>query len=550
MRVHVDGGGPVVLRPEDFVAAGGEGSVYARDGVAYKVYAGRAPDPRALDALKAARHPGLVLPDRLLTDDTGAPVGFTMPLLVGYHPLVRLFARSFRDRHGLGPERMTHLVRRLRALVAAVHGAGFVIADLSETNAVVPPSLDDIALIDAASWQTPERPASAVTETIRDRHAPMGHFDTGTDWFAVAVLAFQLWIGIHPYRGRHPTLRGLDERMAADASAMDPAVVLPPACWPLDVIPPPWRAWLEATLEQGHRGAPPTTDGTAVHWVPAAIGAAPGLRLQRLRALDGPILHRAEHGGRALEATPHTAYLDGRPLRSLAGIRAVAWSPAGQPIVAGPAGLVHARTGTPVPLALHLDDLVGSGGALYARSGDRLVQIELIDLRVADGRAGRVLAAPRVLASVLPHATQLFPGLAVQRALGATWVGVLAPGSARLVRVPELDGHHVVDAAHRSGVAVLATTRRGTHHRFLLRFGPTTHDLRVEDDVAVPTVDFAVTDGGVLVYRPGDRIEVLHAAPGHSAVRRVSDPPGGLLTALDGGVGLVRGPEVYRVSMR
>ena len=57
-------------------------------------------------------------------------------------------------------------------------------------------------------------------DSVRDRHA--AGWNEGTDWFSFALVSFQMFVGIHPYKGKHPALKTLDERMAQNVSVLHP----------------------------------------------------------------------------------------------------------------------------------------------------------------------------------------------------------------------------------------------------------------------------------------------------------------------------------------
>ncbi|HHH30047.1 MAG TPA: hypothetical protein ENK57_17115 [Polyangiaceae bacterium] len=54
----------------------------------------------------------------------GKVVGYRMPFLADAEPLGRLFARSFKERHGLGPDRLVPVARELRDRVSLFPSAG------------------------------------------------------------------------------------------------------------------------------------------------------------------------------------------------------------------------------------------------------------------------------------------------------------------------------------------------------------------------------------------------------------------------------------------
>src|SRR5690606_19878348 len=145
--------------------------------------------------------------------------------------------------------------------VGNVHSAGIVIVDLNELNILVSKAIDQTFLIDVDSYQTAAYPATVIMPSVRDWSAKQ--FTELSDWFSYAVLAFQLFVGVHPYKGTHAQSAGIDKdkrlehRMRNNISAFRGDVSLPKCCYPFDAIPTVFRDWLKAVLDDGKRVAPP-----------------------------------------------------------------------------------------------------------------------------------------------------------------------------------------------------------------------------------------------------------------------------------------------------
>lgn len=122
MKVTVQGQGQVTLLQSDFVAAGGEGSIYCKGTTAYKIYA----DPKRMlplgkmTELAAITDIDVIKPDVVLLDTkSSSPVGYTMRFVPDTMPLCQVFTRAFREREGLDHATMLRLVQALQARVSA-----------------------------------------------------------------------------------------------------------------------------------------------------------------------------------------------------------------------------------------------------------------------------------------------------------------------------------------------------------------------------------------------------------------------------------------------
>ncbi|MCB9673899.1 MAG: hypothetical protein H6737_02220 [Alphaproteobacteria bacterium] len=553
-------GATLDLGTADFVAQGGQASVYARGGFAYKLFTdpGHAPGPAKLAALRALASHGLVAPDAEVCDEAGQRVGFRMPFLDGWHPLVRLFPRAYRQRHGLDAAAIGARVLELRGLVAHAHAHQALVVDLNEVNVLVAPDHVRLALIDVDSWQLPGFPATALAESVRDRHT--AGFSETTDWFAYAIVTFQLFTGIHPFRGQHPTAKTLDARMTANLSVFHPEVVVPPMV-DLDALPPTWRDWYEALFVYTER-TPPPDDLTAP--APRAPRALPGasVEVQPLFALPDPILGTASWDGRTWAWTRAGLY-EGRrrlgppppagalPFRAPDGIAfAVQVSDRNRAL---PMSAIHhdngeanfaglhlwLADGTPVATDLRATSLSAHRGMLHGLAGNALVELTLQRL------AGTPVLTARTAATVAPHATGIFRGVAVTSILGATWVSRLGPGTCHQERVPALEGEQVVDAVHAAGVTVLVTRGASGFTRHVL--GP---DGLTSAPTALPTAELLVLPTGVAIVPTETGLELFLAAHPTRGARAVTVDLPEVLLDLGGRPGFARDDTLFAVTLK
>ena len=559
MRVWVTDEGRVDLRREDFLAHGGEGRVYVRRGRAYKVYddPARALPEDKLAELARIRDPRVITPEQVVRKTKrGSVVGYRMPYLRDTEPLGRLFARSFKERHGLTPDRLVPLAGELRDRFASVHAAGALIVDANDLNFLVSSSFDVVYAIDADSYQTPGHPATAISPAIQDPATTTDGFSPGSDWFAYAVLAFQLFTGLHPYKGKHPRVTTFAERVARRVSAFDPDVRWPRAAIPPTVIPASLRAWLEAVLARGERCAPPRDLGAALALALAEdLDSTAHLDLVLLDDLGAHVRDVVAAAERWVLASDGI-YRDGRRVADPApsGAR-LAVSPRGRAVVVhtapdGHVELFDIQNRIALDTPLFADRVMQTRGRVYVQRGDKLMELTLRDV------GHHVVATSRLCASVLPHATRLFDGIAVQSLLGAIYVS-LFPTAGRHVqlRVPELDGQEVV-AAYADGL-VASIVHRDGHE---LRRAIVRADLGGAYDVATevahdadPLALVALPSGVAVRVRQDDRLELFGVRPGSSSRRQIDDPGIGTdwqLTAQDGRVLCSRAGRVYRVTVR
>ena len=560
-KYYVPGKGEVTLGKSDFIAQGGQGSVYVRNSVAYKIFT----DPQSmipvqkLNELASLSEPNIIRPLDLLLDHRNNPVGYTMRYVAGAYSLCQLFPRAFRDRNNLTPALVLKLVNQLQTGIEHIHNHGILIVDLNEMNFLTSRTFDEIYFIDVDSYHTPSFPAKVLMESVRDRHA--ARFTEESDWFSFAVVSFQMFVGIHPFKGSYPALQGctdkagmLDARMRANVSVLHTGVSVPASCLPFDSIPKAFYDWYWAVFEEGKRLAPPT------HAVPSAvttfqtrrgiesihfeISELPEYDSDIIR-IDGPItttITRIYNGSRTSFPSPQNSISLVSPRL---GHMIVAYHQNGTVLFQDLTAVKDIETN------LEATGFMQSGGRFYVQQRDSLLEITFTEI------AGQLLLSSTVVANLNRHSTQLFDGILFQSLLGASFASVIpSPGTCYQIRLPELDRYRIIDARLEKGVLIVIGNNGGIYDRLIFRFSKAfdSYDLRVSTDVTLTGINFTVLDNGTVLHlTDNDELEVFAGAKGSAAARILVDK------ALAGGIKLfhkgnqalfARGNRLYAFTMR
>ena len=519
MNVLLDGK-PVTLSNNDFVAAGGEARVYAVGGQALKIHLdpARVPPADKLAVLAGIRHPRVIAPRSVVTDPSGKPIGFAMPFLADATPVTAMIPRSYCQRVGLAPDRLLGLVTDAAATLATIHGHDVCVVDINPMNLLADPNLDGLHFIDADSWQTPAaggglHRATALLDSVRDRHATPNVFDQGTDWFSFAVVAFQLLLGVHPYKGKHPAVKGLDARMVANISVLDPKVSVPGSVWPSTSLSPQWLDWFTAVFQDGVRCAPPSSAAGAFGFPRLAAVSVAAMDTHHVWTAPGPILDLAVWGAHRASRTADAIWLDGRRMGDAPKDHAeLVFSSRGHLVVAtiegGQLQLWDAERREAIHVTTDARRIASRGGDLWVQTRTSVVHVALTDL------TDRVLASVRPCGNVSAHASRLFHGCVIDSLLGAAWATVFPrAGRSLQLRLEAMDGYRVLAAEYEGGVLVVVGDKQGQLDRLVYRVDDRGRfDLEIQADVADADINLAVIDG---------RVAVLHREPG---VALVFDP--------------------------
>lgn len=280
------------------MTSGGEGDIYLRGGVIYKIYqqASVAKEDKILQLSKLG-HKNIVSPkDCLYHNHTGDFVGYSMPFVKG-EVLCRFFSTDYLTRNNLGLNRVLQMVQEMADIVSAAHSNKMIMVDGNELNYIVRDTFAMTVAIDCDAWQFGPYKATVVMPSIRDYHSK--EFNAGTDWFSWAVVTFQLLTGIHPYQGKHKDFKPGDmiKRMEQNVSIFSKEASFPATMRPINNMPSSLREWYKTVFEDGNRVAPPyvdfnTTASSAIHLRPKTFeleAAGVHLAFNKINHLEGTI---------------------------------------------------------------------------------------------------------------------------------------------------------------------------------------------------------------------------------------------------------------------
>ena len=561
-RYFVQGKGEIRLCKSDFKAQGGEGAIYLKGSTAYKIYSDpqRAISPAKIQELSGLTQPNIIRPLEVLLDGKNRAVGYSMRAVGKSYALCQLFPKAFRQRHNLTPEVVLRLVRRLQEGVSHVHAQGILIVDLNEMNFLVAEDFREIFFIDVDSYQTPSYPATALMESVRDRQAQ--RFTTGSDWFSFAVVSFQMFVGLHPFKGTYTPLQNLpdketklDARMRAGVSVLRPEVSVPASCLPFNIIPPAYLDWYRAIFEEGKRMPPPDNSQPTLTLMTPIMPRHPGsalFEITELKEFDSEVI---SHDG-IITVTEKSIYFDEkRYVRPPFDVKVIVTPRLRHLVAAYMDGsracfydLTDARD---ITLGVEAEEIMQYKGQFYVKQQEKIFALEFIELR------GGVLPGVKLVANVMMKSTRMFEGAAIQNLLGACYASVLpAPGVCHQIRLAELDGYQLVGGKLSHNVLIIVGAKEGLYDKLIFRFADdfSSYDLRIVANISSTSIDFTVLASGVVLHiSDEDTLEVFSRRKGSHDIKAIQDAfiQADVRLFHNGAQALIaRGSRLYKIRMR
>ena len=519
-------GQPITLTQNDFRASGGEGSVFIRNNTAYKIYT----DPKKMiplgkiQELAVLDQPQIIKPLDVLYDAKGAPVGYTMSALSDTYSLCQLFTKAFRDRNNITPDMVMALVHKLQNMVKHIHSKGILIVDLNEMNFLMDQVFLEIYGIDVDSYKTKSFPATAIMPSVEDPHAHRV-WSEETDWYSFGIQACQMLVGIHPYKGRHPSIKTMEDRMKANVSIFNKDVQIPGTCQPLDSIPDSLREWMIKVFDKGQRIPPPDAFGAVMVMIPkiSHISGSNSYVITQLFDLDGQVLYYLDD----VMVTTKAVYVGSTKALPISNAVRIGFTPSMRhPIAArvesGKLRVFDVNKRKELEIDIDAQSLMSIDGRFYIKSGERVYELEVLEM------PSGIIVRPKVAGNVLDQATQMFDGIAMQNLLGSMFVSIFATsGTNHQIKIPELNGYRIVDAKYASQVLMVVAEKAGKYDRFIFRFDHefSSYDTRITSDVSVYGPNFIVLDNGmVLNMLDTDELELFTNKKGAASVKTIADP--------------------------
>lgn len=582
VKVIMPGKGSVSLRATDHVATGGEGAVYLKNGLVFKIFldpqkaqANGMPDKIAL--LAQLRHPFIVSPQDILLNDKHEVVGYYMEQAPGL-PLMKTFTNAWRDLNAFATAQSIELAENMRLAVKAAHDFGAVMVDGNETNYLahgVQPRV-----LDVDSWQVGNHKATALMPSVRDFHT--NQFDSNSDWFAWGVVSFQVFTGIHPYKGTHPDFKkgDLESRMRANASVFDSKVRLNSAVRDFSEVPRPLLDWYERVFSNGERSSPPSAlqsqaSARATKKMHIAAGSSDTVRHDRIRGFPGAVRHVASNGvayyweGTSIRAFDLQRQQEIPGLipadieRLFANAAVLVRQGEGFLFVESDGATIFGRhiPGERDPravqpaatnkLPLATDSLLVMGNRIFAlnkQSDNGLIELEVTDM------GSKLLLAVKTAWPVSVQSARFLDGCVALDYLGMPFIAVPESNELLVQRAPELIGYKVINGFGRSGSRIWVNgINRLDGQIYRLEFKSNGQEFKLLKsqvvDVALTNVTINAKGIAVSIFEDGVVTVQALATSAEKLVNDASITVDMKLFSLPDGVYYASGQDLYKLAL-
>lgn len=513
LTVYDENGKQIKLTDNDYVSEGGEGKIFIKNNLVYKIYhdSKNVISKTKLGELSFPDKPNIIAPQGFVYNDKRLPLGYTMANASNTVPLPRLFTTSFRNRNSITPEMSISLVEKMIDTIQYIHEKKVLIVDGNEFNYLIDGhTFIDPFFIDVDSYQTASSPAKVIMPSIRDWQSKS--FTEMTDWFSFAIIATQIFVGIHPFKGSNPDFDSIDikdrikERVLKNVSIFNKKTSVPPSTRSFNLIPKEYMDWFVNMFENGKRLPPPQIVTKFIQKPQVVISRGSNkFIITKLFETEGDILGVNFINGHRI------IYIDG----------AVYLNAHKYPLASKSAGIIY-HNNNPYSVDI-VDGLLSienfmnkekAGGVSIKATGKLLIdnRIYIIcDSRLSEIKltefGGKVNITVGNTWNILPNSTKTFREIIVEDILGKTYLMIPSRENAcQQIAIPELDKCRILDGKFEDGIASFLIFKDNTYSRLIFTFDQSysKYEIKEEKDISVYGINIVSLPNGIYTMMDED----------------------------------------------
>lgn len=505
----------VTLSDKDYIAQGGQGVIYVKGNAVFKIYHEvdkLIPEDKINELQVMSDLNNVIIPSQSIYDTKNKRIGFCMRFVDDTEFLCKLFVSNFKNANNVSPQMIVDIVKVMQQTLIDIHTRGIVVGDYNEMNFLTDSKFKIPYFIDVDSYQTPSYKCNAIMESVRDRTLPLGEFNEYSDWFSWAIVSFQLYTGIHPYKGKHPDykMNELGKRMDDRVSIFHKDVSVPKFV-NMSGIPKVHLDWFKGVFVDGDRSIPPFSDGVINYSVIKNIFVddKSDIISELLETYTDDILDVVYRNGLYIVLTKKGLYYGGKLEVDFSS-------------ETNNGRIIHTKTnelllsiqvGDDVHIyddKKNLIDKIGLDGGkckvfnncVYVASKAGLVQYSF-------DRIGKIKIIPSVMSTISYRSAKIYDGVVLDDIIGKhTAIIPYEYDKCVNVKLPELDNKRIIDAKRIDKWLFVIYEEKGKMNFASFMFDErfTSYECRIDPDVDFRNINATVKDNGMIVINKDDGV--------------------------------------------
>jgi hypothetical protein len=573
VKYTVAGKGSVSLSEDDFKTAGGEGRIFLKGDLAYKIYFDykKMIPEKKIDELESIKKENILVPLDILLDSQDRPIGFTMQFINNTQPMVKLLSNAYKKRKKFTPTQTLKLIQNIQRETVFIHERNCLVVDFTEMNLLFKEGEFTIPyFIDTNCYRTPSFPETAITLAIKDWS--VNGYTEMTDWYSVGILAFKLIVGIHPFMGTHKNFASDDVvgRMKAGISVYHPDVTLNKRI-SLDVVPDDYRKWFKTLFVDNKRVLPPNLAGIQPVVVAKAmvVQSTDKLEIKLKRTYSDDVIDYYRLNRKDVAITEKEIIVSSESLDTIyksMGYETIVFTPqTNKPIAAtlnfpgykGRLAITHLETHEFLlgSSKSNAEGLMRVDNTLYMLNAGQLMEMGFTEF------GNKVIVQVVNKWKILPHASEMFDGVVYQNTLGKCYFyipykrGSSAKGSCAVVKMEELDGYRIMNARRSSNVLMVLLYKDNKYERAIIKFKGTfeSYVCDIYHSNEYDTINFDVLYNGIVVTLTDGKVMAMNSNPDKPGMKIIPDNDVTMdmeLRAFKNEVEFFKDSYIYTMTMR
>ena len=499
------------LKDEQFVSSGGEGEIYLSNGFIYKIYTKKTNNSieKKLLELSELKNSSIIRPIDIIYSMNKDAIGYSMSYCDNCVALPLLFTSSYLNRNNITSNEIQKLVEEMMIVAHYIHSKKCLIVDANEFNFLVDKStFTKPFFIDVDSYQTPNFPATAIMPSIQDYTS--SSFNELTDFYSLAIVSFQLFVGIHPYKGSHPNFKKDDiaSRCKSHVSVFNKEVKFPPVTRSFDLIPTNYRDWFHDVLEKGERKLPPTIAGKIIAKAQQTIVTSK-LSITEVLEFSEKIKNVKFYPAYNV-IIGETIYKVGNNTYKLHSKHSeiVLFNGEILELFIKNGRLHYVRNNIDEELNILASKLMIIDDRIYILHSDKLMEIKIEKMK-------NLIFSINNSWNILSGSSSLFKNCLYSNMLGKAYFYIPSKEkTCNILHLESLDGYKILDAAYEKDTMIVVAFKKGSYSRFTIKFLSndfTFTDIVEEKDVTLSEINFTTLDNKVSLLLADDEIQITVA---------------------------------------
>lgn len=549
-----------IINLTNHVGSGGQAEIYKKKDIAFKIYHDMkdAIPLKKIKELQVLDKDHIIKPELEIFNTNGDYIGYMMKLLENKIDLCKIFTNAFWKTNSVDKKDILKLIENMQSTFEYIHSKNILIVDANEFNFLVDEkNIVDPYFIDIDSYQTKSYPANAIQESIMDLHTK--GFTELSDWFSFGILCFQLFTGMHPYRGRHPdySKNDLKKRMKDNISIFNKKVTIPANMRDFNNIPTDYLKWFENIFENGKRVAPPNSTGVfnATPVKIKVVDQSDAFDISFQKEYDEDVNGYDYLGGNQVIFTDNYIYMNGIRHKKINGDTKFLLTNGGKYVILDIVDkkLSFRSSQDVTPLNLNVDNVFISGNTAFVANGDKIVALGFTEMK-------NIIPNIKNNFSFIPDTTTFYNEFFITNIFNKHYFFIpKIKGdfiSMKNIEVKELEKYKIVYAKKKDTViAVIGMNKKGEYDKFYLKFDENfeKYVYRKVENITSLDINFTVLRDIVISINDDEDIEIFFRNLDKDDVKVIKDSKMQkdiTLVSDATTVKFYKGKKIYNISMR